>query len=199
MAKTAKNIVWHEGHLDVAKRQKHVGQEGSVLWFTGLSGSGKSTVAHAVEEALVKNGKFAYVLDGDNLRHGLNANLGFSAEDRSENIRRLGEVAKLFCDAQVITLTSFISPFKKDRDFARSLVPDGQFFEIYCEAPLSVCEKRDPKGFYKKARSGEIAEFTGISSPYEAPEHPELVLKTHEEKLAESVANVLHLLKKHDC
>jgi adenylylsulfate kinase len=165
-----------------------------VLWFTGLSGSGKSTVAREVELALVENGINAYVLDGDNIRHGLNRNLGFSPEDRTENIRRIGEVAKLFCEANVVTLTAFISPYRADRDLARSLVPKGQFFEILCDTPIEICEQRDTKGLYKKARAGEIPDFTGISAPYEPPLKPELSLKTGQENLEESTRRVLEML-----
>lgn len=191
----SQNITWHHGKLNAAEREDKLGQKGAVIWFTGLSGSGKSTVAREVELALVENGINAFVLDGDNIRHGLNRNLGFSPEDRTENIRRIGEVAKLFCEGNVITLTAFISPYRGDRDLARSLVPQGQFFEILCDTPLEVCEQRDPKGLYKKARAGEIPEFTGISAPYEAPEKPELTLKCGEETLEESTRRVLSLLE----
>lgn len=191
----ATNIVWHHGHLSAEDRIKKLKQKGAVIWLTGLSGSGKSTVAREVELALVENGHNAYVLDGDNIRHGLNKNLGFSPEDRKENIRRIGEVAKLFCEANVITLTAFISPYREDRDLARSLVPKGQFFEVFCDAPLNVCEERDPKGLYKKARAGEIPEFTGISAPYEAPDKPELLLKTGEEDLETSTRDILQMLQ----
>jgi len=170
------NITMHQARLDPQQREKLLKQRGMVIWLTGLSGSGKSTVAYALEEALVSKGIFAYVLDGDNVRHGLNGDLGFDAESRQENIRRLGEVAALFCNAGVVVITSFISPYRADRDLARSKVPDGRFMEVYLDVPLDVCEERDPKGLYKKARTGEIREFTGISAPYEAPEHPELVL-----------------------
>ena len=190
----SKNIHWHHGKLTVEAREKQLKQKGAVVWFTGLSASGKSTVAREVELALVENGKNSYVLDGDNIRHGLNKNLGFSPEDRNENIRRIGEVAKLFCEANVITLTAFISPYRADRDMARKLVPAGQFFEIFCDAPIESCEARDPKGLYKKARAGEIKDFTGISAPYEAPANPELVLKTGTETLEESTRRVLNLL-----
>lgn len=190
----SQNIHWHHGKLTEEDREKFLKQKGAIIWLTGLSGSGKSTVAREVEHALVENGYHSYVLDGDNIRHGLNANLGFSPEDRKENIRRIGEVAKLFCESNVLTLTAFISPYKADRDLARSLVPEGRFFEILCHAPLEVCEERDPKGLYKKARAGEIPEFTGISAPYEAPEKPELTLATHEESLEESTRRVLDLL-----
>lgn len=190
----SKNIVWHHGKLTHEDREKKLKQKGAVLWFTGLSGSGKSTVAREVELALVENGINAYVLDGDNIRHGLNRNLGFSPEDRAENIRRIGEVAKLFCEANVVTLTAFISPYRADRDLARSLVPKGQFFEILCDTPIEICEQRDTKGLYKKARAGEIPEFTGISAPYEAPLQPELSLKTGTETLEESTRRVLEML-----
>ncbi|HSA59222.1 MAG TPA: adenylyl-sulfate kinase [bacterium] len=188
------NIHWHHGKLTAEDRIKHLGQKGAVIWFTGLSASGKSTVAREVELALVENKKGSYVLDGDNIRHGLNSNLGFSPEDRKENIRRIGEVSKLFCEANVIVLTAFISPYKADRDLARKLVPEGQFFEVFCDIPIDVAESRDPKGLYKKAKAGEIKEFTGISAPYEAPERPELVLKTGSETLEESTRRVLDLL-----
>ncbi len=190
----AKNLTWHHGKLIVEQREEKLKQKGAVIWLTGLSASGKSTVAREVELALVENGKNSYVLDGDNIRQGLNSNLGFSPDDRKENIRRIGEVAKLFCESNVITLTAFISPYKADRDLARKLVPAGQFFEIFCDASLEDCEKRDPKGLYKKARAGQIPEFTGISAPYEAPDQAELVLKTGEETLEESTRKVLDLL-----
>lgn len=190
----AKNLTWHHGKLTPQDREKHLGQKGAVIWLTGLSASGKSTVAREVELALVENKISSYVLDGDNIRQGLNSNLGFSPEDRKENIRRIGEVAKLFCEANVVTLTAFISPYKADRDLARSLVPAGQFFEVYCAASVETCEQRDPKGLYKKARAGQIPEFTGISAPYEAPDHPELILNTGEETLEESTKKVLELL-----
>ena len=194
-APKSKNLTWHHGKLTVEQRQEALGQKGAVIWFTGLSASGKSTVAREVELALVENGLYSYVLDGDNIRHGLNSNLAFSPDDRKENIRRIGEVAKLFCESNVVTLTAFISPYKADRDLARKLVPAGQFFEIYCAASVEECEKRDPKGLYKKARAGEIPEFTGISAPYEAPDKPELVLHTGKETLEESTQKVLQLLQ----
>ncbi len=190
----SKNIHWHHGKLDAKTREEKLGQKGAVIWFTGLSASGKSTVAREVELALIENGLNSYVLDGDNIRHGLNSNLGFSPEDRKENIRRIGEVSKLFCESNVITLTAFISPYRADRDLVRKLVPEGSFFEVFCDAPLSVCEQRDPKGLYKKARAGEIPEFTGISAPYEEPLKPELVLKCGTETLEESTRQVLNLL-----
>lgn len=193
-APVSKNIFWHHGNLTAEEREQFVGQKGAVVWFTGLSGSGKSTVAREVEHALVENGHNAYVLDGDNIRHGLNKNLGFSPEDRKENIRRIGEVAQLFAEANVIVLTAFISPYREDRDLARDLAPENRFFEILCDAPLEICEERDPKGLYKKARAGEIPEFTGISAPYEAPENAEMILYTGKENLEESTRRVLNLL-----
>lgn len=178
----ATNITWHEGHVDREQRYALLRQRGATIWLTGLSGSGKSTVAYTVEHALVERGHLAYVLDGDNIRHGLNKNLGFSPADRTENIRRIGEVAKLFADAGVITLTSFISPYRSDRDLVRKLHEDAKlpFIEVLVDAPIEVCEKRDPKGLYAKARAGQIPEFTGVSAPYEAPLNPELVLQTGE-------------------
>jgi adenylylsulfate kinase len=197
MAKSpvSKNIVWHHGKLTDAQRDEKLGR-GVVVWFTGLSGSGKSTVAREVELALVENGKSAYVLDGDNIRHGLNSNLGFSPEDRKENIRRIGEVARLFAQANVITLTAFISPYKADRDTVRALLPVGRFLEIYCAASVEDCEKRDVKGLYKKAKEGKIPEFTGVSAPYEVPDRPELVLQTGgQETVEQSARKVLELLQ----
>ncbi|HBH73595.1 MAG TPA: adenylyl-sulfate kinase, partial [Synechococcales bacterium UBA10510] len=167
----------------------------AILWFTGLSGSGKSTLANAVNSALFEQGLACYVLDGDNVRHGLCQDLGFSDADRVENIRRIGEVAKLFVDAGVVVLTAFVSPFKADRDRARQLVSEGDFIEIHCAADLAVCEERDTKGLYAKARAGQIREFTGISSPYEAPEHPELMVNTGSKNLEESVIQVLAYLE----
>jgi adenylylsulfate kinase len=194
-APKSKNIVWHHGKLTEEERAKKLGQKGAVVWFTGLSGSGKSTVARELELALVENSINAAVLDGDNIRHGLNKNLGFSPEDRAENIRRIGEVAKLFAQNNVVAITAFISPYKADRDAARALMPAGQFLEVYCAASLEACESRDTKGLYKKARAGQIPEFTGISAPYEAPEKPELVLHTDKETLEESTKKVLKLLQ----
>jgi adenylylsulfate kinase len=167
------NIKWHEGAVDRATREKTLGQKGCVLWFTGLSGSGKSTVAYTLEHELFKRGKVAQVLDGDNIRHGLNSNLGFTAADREENIRRIGEVSKLYADSGMITLVSFISPYKKDRQRVRERVGD-RFVEVYMKIPLSVCEERDPKGLYKAARAGKIKGFTGIDDPYEEPENAEI-------------------------
>lgn len=192
----ATNITWHEGHVDRATRQTLLKQSGATLWLTGLSGCGKSTIAFTAEHALVGAGKLAYVLDGDNIRHGLNKNLGFSPEDRTENIRRIGEVAKLFADTGVITFTSFISPYREDRDLVRKLHDEADlpFIEIFVDAPLEVCEERDPKGLYKKARAGEIPEFTGISAPYEAPEKPELVIKAGDHKPEECAKQIIDYL-----
>lgn len=192
----ATNITWHEGHVDRAQRFGLLKQHGATVWFTGLSGSGKSTVAYTVEHALVERGHLAYVLDGDNIRHGLNKNLGFSPEDRTENIRRIGEVAKLFADAGVLTFTSFISPYRADRDLVRKIHEDGKlaFIEIFVSATIDTCEQRDPKGLYKKARAGEIKEFTGISAPYEEPLKPELVLDantTAPQELAQQVIDYM--------
>ncbi len=191
----ATNIVWHEASVDRAARADKRGHRSAILWFTGLSGSGKSTLANAVNAALFERGLGTYVLDGDNVRHGLCKDLGFSDADREENIRRIGEVAKLFLDAGVIVLTAFVSPFRADRDKARDLVEAGDFFEIFCAADLDVCESRDPKGLYAKARSGAIKEFTGISSPYEAPDTPELKIDTGAQDLAESVNVVIKALQ----
>ncbi len=191
----ATNIVWHEASVDRAARADKCGHRSAILWFTGLSGSGKSTLANAVNAALFERGLGTYVLDGDNVRHGLCKDLGFSDADREENIRRIGEVAKLFLDAGVIVLTAFVSPFRADRDKARDLVEAGDFFEIFCAADLDVCESRDPKGLYAKARSGAIKEFTGISSPYEAPDTPELKIDTGAQDLAESVNVVIKALQ----
>ena len=189
------NIAWHEASVGRDERSKQRGHRSAILWFTGLSGSGKSTLANAVNAALFERGLATYVLDGDNIRHGLCKDLGFSDADREENIRRIGEVAKLFLDAGVIVLTAFVSPFRADRDKARALVADGDFLEIHCAADLAVCESRDPKGLYAKARAGQIKEFTGISSPYEAPEKPELCLDTGAQNLEQCVAAVINLLE----
>ncbi|HEO71710.1 MAG TPA: adenylyl-sulfate kinase [Candidatus Hydrogenedentes bacterium] len=191
----SKNITWHEGHITKEDRERLNGHKAAVLWFTGLSGCGKSTLANAVEEALFERGCRTMVLDGDNIRHGLNKNLGFSPEDREENIRRIGEVATLFTDAGVIAMTAFISPYRADRDKARALVPEGRFFEVFVRCALDVCEQRDPKGLYKKARAGEIKEFTGISAPYEEPLHPELIVDTGEEDLDTCVSRVIAMLE----
>jgi adenylylsulfate kinase len=193
--KKSTNVVWHHATVDRSMRERLNGHRSVVLWFTGLSGSGKSTLAHAVEERLYAQGCRTFVLDGDNIRHGLCGDLGFSDQDRVENIRRIGEVAKLFVEAGVIALTAFISPFRSDRDRVRGLVLHGDFIEIFCNAPLDVCESRDVKGLYKKARTGEIKAFTGISSPYEPPENPELVVNTGRLSLDECADQVLDLLR----
>ena len=188
------NIAWHHASVDRAARAEQRGHRSTILWFTGLSGAGKSTLANAVNQALFERGLATYVLDGDNVRHGLCKDLGFSDADREENIRRIGEVAKLFLDAGVIVLTAFVSPFRADRDKARALVEKGDFIEIFCSADLSVCEQRDTKGLYAKARAGEIKEFTGISSPYEAPERPELSVDTGASDLEACVNQVVRAL-----
>jgi len=173
----ATNITWHQGDIKREDRERANGHQGAVVWFTGLSASGKSTLAHALENALFEKGCKTYVLDGDNIRHGLNKDLGFSPQDREENIRRIGEVAKLFADAGLIVLTAFISPYRSDREKARKLNPKN-FIEVYVKCDIDICEQRDPKGLYKKAKAGEIPEFTGISAPYEEPENPEIVIDT---------------------
>lgn len=189
------NITWHESTVSRADRQERLGQRGVTVWLTGLSGSGKSTVAVAAERALVDRGKVAYVLDGDNVRHGLNSNLGFSPEDRTENIRRIGEVAKLFTDAGLIVFSSFISPYRSDRDQVREKMEDGDFVEVYVAASVETCEGRDVKGLYEKARKGEIPEFTGISAPYEEPAKPEVVLDTNTQTVEESVTELIRYLE----
>ncbi|MHA1872492.1 MAG: adenylyl-sulfate kinase [Candidatus Heimdallarchaeaceae archaeon] len=189
--KKATNVTWHMHKINRDDREKLLNQKGVVIWCTGLSGSGKSTIANEVAYKLHKMGKIAYVLDGDNIRHGLNKNLGFSPEDRNENIRRISEVANLFVDSGLIAITAFISPYKKYRNFCRKLVEDGRFIEVYCKAPIETCEQRDPKGLYKKARAGEIKGFTGIDAPYEEPENPELVLDTDKETIEESAQKVI--------
>lgn len=189
------NAVWHRATVTRQRREQKNAHKSAVLWFTGLSGSGKSTLAHAVEEHLHQNGLNTFVLDGDNVRHGLCSDLGFSETDRKENIRRISETAKLLLEAGVITLTAFISPFKAERAIARSLMPHGDFIEIHCYCPLNVCEQRDVKGLYKKARLGEIKDFTGISSPYEEPENPDLKIDTSQLTLEQSVQQVIALLR----
>ena len=197
----ATNITWHEGHVTRPDREKLLKQRGVTIWFTGLSGSGKSTIAFTLEHALVERGHLAYVLDGDNVRHGLNKNLGFSAADREENIRRIGEVARLFADTGVIALTSFISPYRKDRDQARKIHQDSglPFIEVMVEVPIAVCESRDPKGLYVKARaalaSGKGIGFTGIDDPYEAPLAPELVLRNDQITPQEAAVQVINYLE----
>jgi adenylylsulfate kinase len=192
----ATNITWHEGHVTRDERAKLLRQKGATLWFTGLRGSGKSTIAFTLEHALVQRGRLAYVLDGDNVRHGLNKNLGFSAADREENIRRIGEVAKLFADACVITMTSFISPYRKDRDTVRALHVEAglPFIEIHLNTPIETCEQRDPKGLYKKARAGQLKGFTGIDDPYEPPLNPELTLDATNTSPQEATVRLLTFL-----
>ncbi len=189
------NVVWHQSTVSRKRREEKNKHKSVVLWFTGLSGSGKSTLAHAVEEELYQLGLNTFVLDGDNVRHGLNKDLGFNEHDRKENIRRISEAAKLMLEAGIITLTAFISPFKAEREMARSLMPHGDFIEIHCYCPLEVCEKRDVKGLYKRARNGEIKDFTGISSPYEAPFKPELKIDTNAQTLEQGAQQVIALLR----
>jgi adenylylsulfate kinase len=184
------HIIPHAFSVDTAMRERLKGHRGAVLWFTGLSGSGKSTIAHALDERLYGRGLHSYVLDGDNVRAGLNSDLGFSAAEREENIRRIGEVARLFADAGILTITAFISPYRRDRDRARALLPAGRFVEIYVKCPLDVAEERDPKGLYKKARAGEIPQFTGVSDPYEEPEAPEVVIDTAEQGVEEALERI---------
>jgi adenylylsulfate kinase len=191
----SKNITKITTHVTREDREKMLGQKGVTLWFTGLSGSGKSTVAIEVDRILTERGIACTVLDGDNVRHGLNSDLGFSPEDRNENIRRIGEVAKLFTEAGIINLTAFISPYRDDRDRNRAIQAEGDFVEVFVDAPLAVCEERDPKGLYKKARAGIIPEFTGISAPYEAPENAEIVFNTGEESVEQSAARVVEYLE----
>ena len=192
----SENIVWHEQVIKQTDREKKNGHKGLILWFTGLSGSGKSTLAIEVERQLFERGCNTYTLDGDNVRHGLNKNLDFSPEGRVENIRRIGEVAKLFADAGLIVCTAFISPYKRDRDSVRQLIDEGRFVEVFIDCPLAECEKRDPKGLYKKARKGEIADFTGVSAPYEIPERPEITVNTALETVERSAEKVLEYLDK---
>jgi adenylylsulfate kinase len=190
-----RNVVWHNATITKADRHRMNGHKSAILWYTGLSGSGKSTLANKVEEKLFERGMHTYVLDGDNIRHGLNKGLGFTAEDRKENIRRIGEVAKLFVDAGAFVSTAFISPYQSDREMVRSIVQPGEFIEIYVYAPLEICEKRDPKGLYKKARAGEIKHFTGIDDPYEAPTNPELLINTGENDLETCAAQIMKYLE----
>jgi adenylylsulfate kinase len=193
-----KNIKWTESQISPEKRAQLLGQRGCVLWLTGLSGSGKTTIARKLEEHLMTAGHPCYVLDGDNIRHGLNSDLGFSETDRTENIRRISEVSGLFADAGLIVITSFISPFKEDRQRARHKVPEGAFIEIYLDTSLEVCEKRDPKNLYKKARKGEIPDFTGISSPYESPDKAEIVLDTGKLSLEDCINHILDYFLKNN-
>lgn len=189
------NITWHDSEVTKAQRQERNGHKSVVIWFTGLSGSGKSTISVALEKALFEQNITSYRLDGDNIRHGLNQNLGFSPEDRKENIRRIGEVGKLMVDAGVVTMTAFISPYEEDRNTVRDILEEGEFIEVFTKCSLAECESRDPKGLYKKARSGEIKEFTGINAPYEEPSNPEIVIDTENESVEESVEKIVAYLK----
>lgn len=191
---TEKNIVWHH-HISKEEHSGQKGQKPCIIWLTGLSGSGKSTIANALETKLYAMGKHTYVLDGDNVRHGLNKDLGFSDSDRVENIRRIGEVSKLFVDSGLIVISAFISPFHSDRQIVRYLVATGEFLEVFIDTPLEICEQRDPKGLYQKARKGEIPAFTGISSPYEAPETPDIHLLTDNQSIEESVDHIIVYLQ----
>jgi adenylylsulfate kinase len=190
------NVTWFNGYVSREDREKAHGHKGAVIWFTGLSASGKSTIAHIVEKQLHKRGCSTYVLDGDNVRHGLCADLTFCQEDRAENIRRIGEMVKLFVDAGIIVLTAFISPYRQDRQQVRSLLSDGQFLEIHVDCPPEICATRDQKGIYQKAKAGIIKEFTGISAPYEPPENPELVIQSHEEDAKKAAKRVINLIAK---
>jgi adenylylsulfate kinase len=192
------NIQWHQASVTRELREQLNAHKSFILWFTGLSGAGKSTLAHRVEQLLFEGGCRTYVFDGDNVRHGLCADLGFSADDRRENIRRIGEMSKLFVDAGVIALTAFISPFRRDREMVRALVGEGDFIEIFCDAPLEVCEQRDVKGLYRKARRGEIPDFTGISSPYEAPVAPEITVHTGRDGLEPCARAVIEYLEQRE-
>lgn len=198
MAENGLHIVWHSRSLTKADYYGRNGHRPLVVWFTGLSGSGKSTLAHAAEEALFKKGCYTYILDGDNMRHGLNSDLGFSEADRRENIRRIGEVAKLFVDAGVIVLAAFISPYQEDRDRVRALFEPAEFIEIYVKCDLDTCESRDPKGLYRKARAGQLPQFTGIDSPYEEPQNPEMVIDTCCLGVEESVAAIIRFVEEHE-
>jgi adenylylsulfate kinase len=192
----ATNITWHHGHVCRQDRQRLLGQKGVTVWLTGLPSCGKSTIAFTLEHALAERGHLAYVLDGDNIRHGLNKNLGFSPEDRQENIRRIGEVAKLFTDAGFITITSFISPYKADRDKVRALLGAGDFIEVFVDCPVEVCCQRDTKGLYKKAMAGEITNFTGVNAPYEPPDQPEWVIHSDTCSVQDAAAQLIQLLEK---
>ncbi len=191
----ATNIKWHHGKITKEDRVKLLNQKGVTIWLTGLSGSGKSTIAVELEHALIENKHQAYILDGDNIRHGLNKNLSFSPEDRTENIRRIGEVAKLFTEANIITIAAFVSPYREDRDNVRKLLNHGEFVEIYVKCSLEVCETRDTKGLYKKARAGEVKDFTGISAPYEEPVNPELTIDSAKLSVEESAREILNYLE----
>lgn len=191
------NITWHDSEVTKQDRQQLHGHKSATLWFTGLSGSGKSTISVELEKALFERKKHAFRLDGDNVRHGLNKNLGFSPEDRQENIRRIGEVSKLMVDAGLITITAFISPYREDRDNVRAMLDDNEFIEIYTQCSVEECERRDPKGLYKKARTGEIPEFTGISAPYEEPRNPEITIDTEQLDVKDAVRQILNYLEEH--
>jgi len=195
MARKSSNVVWQVGKVSKAEREALLGQKGATMWFTGYSASGKSTLAIETERRLHDLGHLTYILDGDNVRHGLNSNLGFSPQDRAENIRRIGEVSNLFSDAGIFVLTAFISPYRADRDCVRAMHRSGNFIEVFVECPLEVCEERDPKGLYKRARSGEIKEFTGISAPYELPLEPEIVIQTHKAPVEECVDTIVAFLR----
>ena len=190
------NVIYHQASVTRGRRNQSNNHQSVVLWFTGLSGSGKSTLAHVLEEKLFNKGCKTFVLDGDNVRHGLNSNLDFSDNDRKENIRRIGEVAKLMLESGLIVMTAFISPFREDRAAVRNLISNNDFIEIYCKASLKTCEERDVKGLYKRARAGEIKNYTGIDSPYEAPENPELIIDTDKETLDESVSKIYNFLER---
>jgi len=192
------NVVWHDHKISQTDRAKQKKQRPCILWFTGLSGSGKSTIANAVESLLFEQNKHTYLLDGDNIRQALNKDLAFSKQDRVENIRRIGEVARLFSDSGLIVITAFISPFKKDREMVREMARQGEFIEIFIDTPLDICEQRDPKGLYQKARAGEIKDFTGIDSPYEAPTNPEIRIVNHNISIAEGAQQVLDYLKEYN-
>lgn len=197
MAQQSNDITWHDSSVTKNERQQRHQHKSAIIWFTGLSGSGKSTVSVALEKALFDKGLHTYRLDGDNVRYGLNENLGFSSEDRAENIRRIGEVSKLMVDAGTLTITAFISPYAKDRDNVRAIVEDNEFIEVYTRCSLEACEARDPKGLYQKARNGEIPEFTGISAPYEAPHQPEIVIDTENDTIDQSVNQIINYLEDH--
>jgi adenylylsulfate kinase len=194
LASASTNVVWHHATITRTIREARNGHRGAIIWLTGLSGAGKSTLAHAVEDKLHQVGCRTFVMDGDNVRHGLCGDLGFSRQDREENIRRIGEVAKLFVEAGVIVLTAFISPYREDRERVRGMVEHGDFIEIYCDCSVEICESRDVKGLYKKARDGQISEFTGISSPYEPPINPELIVNTASQDINASVKSVIDAL-----
>lgn len=195
MTENSRKVVWHGGHVTSKDREMLLGQEPRTIWLTGLSAAGKSTLAFALEKVLIADGRACYVLDGDNVRHGLNKNLGFSHEDRTENIRRIAEVARLMNDAGLIVITAFISPFVADREMARQIVGPGRFCEVFVSTPLTVCELRDPKGLYGKARAGQVSDFTGISSPYEAPANPDLVIDTERLDLGSAVLQLTKLVR----